>query len=361
MKISFVTIIGFLASTAYIAVAQPTVAEGPGHQIGAGTVIHPTVGLETGFVSNVFYEDTSPVSSGIARVFAGLAIASEGNKPADEVNALGSDSEVAPPTGAPPTLNFRLGARLTYQQYLSSNDNVTDASDLGAQADLDLTIFPQRAVSFWLTDSFTRDTRPTNFESSGDLNRDINHLKLGIDFRPGGGTITFGARYENTIDRFESNRNEFANRFQHTIGARLDWKFRPFTSFFVDGSLGFFGGLGSDSSKTDSNPLRVTGGVATLLGVNTTLRLYAGYGRGSYDAGEDFGSVIGGVNLGYRYSDMGRVSIGYTRDFKDSINANLYTDHAFALTVKQQLGLIVANATAGLRFREYPRRRRCHR
>ncbi len=352
MKLSTATSLGFLVAFVVPAVAQPTIAEGPGHEIGAGTVLHPIIGLETGFISNVFYEDTSPISSGLARLIAGISIASQENKPDEEVALVGTDSGFEP-SDTPPVLDFRLGARLEYEQYLSSNDNVRDASDLRAIADLHLVIFPKGPVSFWLDDSFTRDTRPTNFESSENLNRDINHLKLGIDLRPGGGTLTFGARYENTIDRFESSANSFANRFQHTIGAKIDWQFRPFTKLFIDSSLGFFDGLGDSETKVSSNPLRVRAGVATLLGVNTSLRLHGGYGKGYYDAGEDFASFIGGVEVAYRYSELGRVSIAYERDFKDSINANLYTDHAMRMTVNQQLGLLVFGAQASLRFREY--------
>ena len=352
MSFRTTTILGILAGFALPVHAQQTITEGPGHEVTEGTVLHPTVALESGFISNVFYEDTSPASSGIARIIAGLSIASQGNKQAGHEGPVGAEPSAK--SGAAPLLDFRFGAELRYEQYISSNDFARDASDFGAAADLEAIIFPQGSVSFVIKDRFDRDTRPRNFESSGTLNRDVNRLRLGINLKPGHGTLTFGLWYENLLDRFESSDSSFADRFQHDLGATISWQYLPYTRFFLEGSFGFYERLGSDDSfKSTSNPLRVRAGVATLLTPSTSLRLHAGYGRGFYDVGEDFGSVIGGIEFGYRYSSLGKVSIAYERDFKDSINANLFADHAVSLKLDQKLGAIMLAATIGARLREY--------
>src|SRR5512138_262374 len=54
------------------AVAPISVVEGPGVKVGEGTVLHPVFGVETGFISNVFYEDGSegPSGAGLLRLLA---------------------------------------------------------------------------------------------------------------------------------------------------------------------------------------------------------------------------------------------------------------------------------------------------
>src|ERR1043165_5421314 len=41
---------------------------GAGIKVGEGTVLQPQVGLETGVVSNVFYQDTGGVTAGLLRL-----------------------------------------------------------------------------------------------------------------------------------------------------------------------------------------------------------------------------------------------------------------------------------------------------
>jgi hypothetical protein len=52
------------------AVAPISVVEGPGVKVGEGTVLHPIFGVETGFISNVFYEDQDPNPAGLLRLLA---------------------------------------------------------------------------------------------------------------------------------------------------------------------------------------------------------------------------------------------------------------------------------------------------
>ena len=51
-------------------ISPVSVVQGDGVKIGEGTSIYPQIGLETGFVSNVFYTHDNPVGSGLLRVIA---------------------------------------------------------------------------------------------------------------------------------------------------------------------------------------------------------------------------------------------------------------------------------------------------
>ena len=335
--------------------------EGPGVALGEGAVFHPSVSVETGVVSNVFYEDgdratNDPVASAIARVVAGFSIASQTHKLEEEetpaVETEGEEPEEPPP---PAKVDFRFGGQAILNGYLSSNDRVQDQTDVGVGLNGDVTFLPQGDFAVRLSDEFIRDARPHNFESTGNLNRDYNHFMAGGMLQPQGRTISVGARYENTIDRFESNDAAFANRLQHLIGLRGEWRLYPYTKFFADASYGFFDTLGSegDMFKSASNPLRLQVGVGTALTEVTTLRAYVGYANGFYDTGTNFSNAIGGAEFGYRYTQYGRIRLVADYNFRDSLQANFYRDYSFLAFLDQQFGLFVFSADGGVRLRKY--------
>lgn len=330
------------------ALAPISIVEGPGVKIGEGTVLHPIVGMETGFVSNVFYDDAdeNPNGAGILRLIAQagagslspqrLAIESEGTTPASQG-----------------TFQYRADLRLTYDLLLSGNDNVQEQGGLGVGALFRGHVYPDRTWSFLYLENFQRLIRATNFESTSRTNRDINRLQLGLQFAPRGRSVTSLLHYDNAIDVFEDEDQRFANRIHHTFGLTTSWRFRPVTVFFADVTWGIFTGLGSDSVKVNSYPLTVAGGVQTLLTLNTTLIARVGYTNGFYSEGPSYSSPIGGVELGYRYSPRGRVTAMYEYTHLDSINANFYRDHHIRALFEQQFVPFVVTLQPEIRFRQY--------
>jgi len=351
----------FLAAGVRPALAQDAIVEGPGVALGEGAVFHPSVSLETGVVSNVFYEDgeraeNEPVVSAIARLIAGFSIASQSHKPAGEVTpAIESEDEPVEEPPPPAKVDFRFGGKFVLNGYLSDNERVRDQTDVGVGLNGDVIFLPEGNVSFRLSDEFIRDARPANFESTKNLNRDYNHFTGGVSVQPVGRTISVGARYENTIDRFESDNAAFANRLQHLLGLRGEWRLYPYTKFFADASLGFFDTLGDegDGYKSSSMPLRLQVGVGTALTEVTTLRGYVGYANGFYDEGPNFSNAIGGAEFGYRYTEYGRFRLIADYNFQDSLQANFYRDYSLLAALDQQVGLFLVGVQAGLRFRKY--------
>ena len=349
--------LSLLVLTAGPASAQEALIEGPGVELGEGTVFHPSVSVETGYVSNVFYEDEDPVGSGIIRLIGAFSIASQTHKPSGEVEpAIESEDEEAVEEPPPPAMvDFRLGGEIILNGYVSDNEKIQDQTDVGVGVDGNVIFNPQGNVALSLDERFLRDTRPTNFESTRNLNRDYNQFAAGVTLQPQGRTISVGARYMNVIDRFESDDAAFANRLQHTIGLRGDWRWLPYTKFYLDASLGFFDSLGDegDSFKSASTPLRVMAGVGTALTEITTLRAYIGYGNGFYDERQNFQNVIGGAEFGYRYTQYGRFRLIADYNFHDSLQANYFRDYALMGLLDHQFGLLVTSAEAGVRFRAY--------
>ena len=327
--------------------AQDVLVEGPGVKVGESTVLHPRVGVEAGVISNVFYEEEGERFSPIMRLLAGLDIA-----PAGE-DRLGSDEAGAP------TVTFRGGLEVEYQEYLTSNDAVQSQRNLDLNALGNLHFFPRSNASFSLQDQFQRLTRPPNFETSENIARDINHLIATFGFHPRGRTLSAAARYENIIDIFESDESEFANRIQHIVGLNGKWRFYPYSQLYIDASLGFYGPLGDNELagmqyKVSSSPLRVIAGVDSLLTEKTTVKAYVGYANGFYEEGPSYSAPVGGVDLGWRYTPVGRLVVGYSYDVYDSINANYFNEHRLRADVTQAIGTVtIINAGLAARFRGY--------
>jgi len=351
------TLLGITIRTAH---AQEAMVEGPGVALGEGAVFHPAVSLETGVISNVFYEDgqratNEPVASAIARLIAAFSIASQTHEPAGEVEPAIETEDEPVEEPVPAAIDFRFGGQFVLNGYLSDNERVRDQTDVGVGLNGDVIFLPAGNVSFRLSDKFLRDASPANFESTKNLNRDYNHFMGGVTLQPQGRTISVGARYENTIDRFESDRSAFANRLHHLIGLRGEWRLYPYTKFFADASLGFFDTLGSEGMdyKSPSMPLRLQTGVGTALTEVTTVRAYIGYANGFYDEGPNFSNAIGGAEFGYRYTEYGRLRLVADYNFHDSLQANFFRDYSFLAYLDQQLGLFVVGVQAGLRLRAY--------
>lgn len=334
------------------ALAPMSIVEGPGIKVGEGTVLHPILGLETGFVSNVFYEgaNESPRGAGILRLVGQIGTGSlspQRLQPGTEADAM--------PVGQQNdgTFEYRADLRLSYDFYLSGDSKVTSQGGLGVGALFRGSVFPQRTWSFLYLDYFQRLVRSTNFESSKETTRDINRLELGLKYAPIGRTISGLLHYDNVIDLFEDANQQFSNRLQNTLGATVSWRFRPVTTFFVDTSLGFYSGLGADSTKVSSMPLTAAVGAQTLLTLNTSIVARVGYTNGFYNSGPSYSAVVGGLQFGYRYSRTGRVTAMYDYNHQDSINANFFRDHVFQVQLEQQFVPFVLNVTPEIRLRQY--------
>lgn len=366
--------------TAY---AQEAIVEGRGVPVGEGAVVHTNAGVEAGVDSNVFYADDAtgvgPVAAPIMRAMASAAIASEHNKPdKDKSSVLSVEDANTTITGDPieldkpkPDWDFRFALRLAYNQYIGVghesltqdiNESISQQSNLSGGLDAHVESNPEGQWSFFVDNNLVRDNRPRNFVSTGILRRWNNDFQVGGRWRPGNGALDFSVRYENLIDRFDDTQvpapapptnAQIANRMNHNLRAKAEWQFLPITRFFFDGSFGIFGPLGDNGIKPSSLPLRLAVGTSTLITENTSVRAHVGFGKGFYATGPDFTMALFGAEFGWRYSPVGRITIAYQYDFRDSINANFYRDHAVVAKVDHQMQQILLDFGVQARLRGY--------
>lgn len=340
------------------AVSPISLVRGSGIKVGEGTVFQPQVGIETGVVSNVFYQDTGGVTAGLLRILAEVGTGSLPNqrlglRPAtDEQDQAANQPSLSPYSGDSGDFQYQASLYASWDQYLSTNRNVNEQGGLGGGLLLRGIVNPQRPLQFSFQENFNRLIRATNFESPVNTNRDINTLGLRLNYLPTGRSLAGYLYYQNMIDVFEAGSQQFADRLQNQLGLRLNWQWLPLTRVFADVSAGYNTGIG-DSTKVSSLPVVAIAGIQTVLTLNTTLNVHAGYTNGFYASGPSYSAVVAGAQFGYRYSPLGRVTALYSYDHADSINANFYRDHLFQLTFEQYFAPFVVYARPELRLREY--------
>jgi opacity protein-like surface antigen len=331
------------------AVAPSSTIEGPGIKIGEGTVLRPVFGIETGFVSNVFYEDSSedPSGAGILRILAQIGTASLG---ADRMAPTATVEDSEAPAAS---LEYRANLRVSYDLMLSSNDTVSDVGGLGIGASLHGLTNPQGTWSFGFDDDFTRLIRAANYETSSNVNRNLNTLRLLALYHPRGRSLSGFLYYQNTVDIFE--RDQLPDRMSNRLGVRPQWRWLPNTQIYADLSWGVNNAIdnGDQVNKVTSYPLSLRAGLATLLSLKTTFNIDAGYTNGFYSSGPSYSAPVIGFTLGHRYSPLGRASVGYTYTNEDSVNANYYSDHVIRASFQQLLVPFVVMLQPEVHFRTY--------
>lgn len=335
------------------------ILEGRGVKVGEGTVIHPTVGLETGVVSNVFYEDTNPRTAGLLRLLVEVGTGSLptqrqgiGEAP-NGTNTTNGPAETED-TASKGSLVYDANLFATYDQYLSGDSDVTSQGGLGLGFLGRALVNPGRTFRFSAFEDFNRVIRSVDFETSSDTaNRDLNQLILQLQYFPAGRNLSGYVYFQDKFELFEDESQRFADRTQNTLGVRVNYQWLPQTRAFVNVSEGLDTGVGADSKKVTSYPLLAILGIETALTLNTTLQARAGYTQGFYAAGPDYLAATAAVQFGYRYSPLGRLTLQYRYSHEDSINANFFGEHFFLANVEQLFAPFLFFASGEIHFRDY--------
>jgi hypothetical protein len=326
------------------AVAPMSTVEGPGIKVGSGTVLHPVFGLETGVVSNVFYEEANTQPAGVLRLLAQIGA---GSLSSQRLSPSGDEGEKTEGD-----FQYRASLRASYDFLLSNDSTVTETGGLGLGASIRGLVNPMGKWQFGFDENFTRLIRAANFETDANTNRDINTLALNLFYKPQGSSVSGMLYYNNTIDIFERSEQRFADRLQHRFGIRPEWRWLPQTTVYLDVSQGIYSGLGN-STKTSSYPLTALTGIATLLSLKTTLNFQAGYTNGFYSRDESYSAAVIGAALGYRYSPLGRIAVTYDLQYQDSVNANFYRDHVLRVWLQQAIRPLVFMIQPEVHLRRY--------
>lgn len=308
-----------------LACGRAAKAEGPGVRLGDQLVLHPGIGFEVRWDSNIFYQTQNPVSAFLLRLTPRIDLATR------------------PPQrggNTPHMLDFRLHAGLDYREYLTSEASIRRHREFNVEAGVIASINPQGQVALDLFDNYVRFTQPPYSNVSYNLNRDVNDLGARLRIRPSGGRLEVGASYIFGVDFWENsqgNINDF-NLFSHFFQLRGSWKFFPKTAVYLQLDETLYTYLDSKVFlHPNSYPFRAIAGLNGLITPKLTLNAWIGYGNGFYVTGPSPNTAIGGVELRWKPTLLSTGTIGYRHDFINSLLGSFYNFDAVYIGWNEQI------------------------
>lgn len=326
------------AAIGYMGLPQKASSEAPnGIQISDGVTMHVGAGAETGYDTNVFYQDkssTNYLGSGILRA-TGFAQIGNANR-----------------TGQVPAgMAFTAGAGLQYRRYLSDNvslDGYRNAFMPTAHLSLGVS---SGQFGFSFLDSFVRmeDTPYTPGQQS--FVRDTNTASAEARWAPGGGRLSSTLRYSNILDIYEDDSLKKASSVGHQLLLDVSWKWLPKTAIFLQASQGYITYLYDNSGKVPSYPLRAFAGLRGLITPRIAALLALGYANGFYSSGTSTSGFLGSSYLQAQAmitpTLVSRVVVGYKHDFSNSVVSNFTYDDTIYLSYAHQIAGRVSLSLSG--------------
>lgn len=320
--------------------------EGMGYRVG-DLEFHPGVAGEFGYDSNFFLrgsKDGAPVVDVLRlRITPSVSLSTLSPQRRE------ADGDQA----ARPKLNFRAGVAGIYNEYIATKsqyrDDTTKFRNLGALANFNLHILPERPFGAAFFGDLVRTIQPSNMSDTSQAYTRINTTLGGeLIWAPGGGLFDwrFGGRYDSTF--FEADAYKGLNNNIATINTRGRWRFLPRTALMFDASQGFarYGSrTTSQGYLLDSDPLRARIGLSGLITQKLGLLGMFGWGASFSHAGsgnipaQDYDGPIGQLQLTFYPTPapgladaqqqtsltLSQISLGYTRDFQTSYFGSFYS------------------------------------
>ena len=328
-------------------------SEGPGFRVG-NLELHPGLGLELGYDTNVFYEDTGGEGSFILRTTAHIDVATLGPQRRGEGDSEGDTQGRM--------IDFRGGLAASYYHFFidEARDNV------GLGGNLALTINPGGRFSVYVHDEYERTIRPfvDRPGTEGDVGRltyakDRNTAGLELRLRSPGSILEGRLGYDFLLDYFEDEVFQYVNSFQHQFTFRLSWRFLPRTSLISLSRVyyqDYFERAVDDPALVQNNwraesSVGINGALTSTLGVTAMV----GYAAGFYDdpATDDFDSVIASAALKWNPRRTIQTVLGYNRRFRPSYLGNyLKSDQLYLKTQFLFGGAFLLGADLSLSFDE---------
>lgn len=307
-------------------------------------VLTPSLGIVGHHDTNLFNADASEtarnpiVGATSIRFLPGLGLVND------------ADSNVA----------FSFNALGDARIYLNDNAAVQSVQTVGGRADLDVIFGRRKAISFAVSDNFSRIIRANNWETPQSFNRNTNTVGARVEFHPGSVperrpfNLMLAGNY--TLDRFD----DFGVGDADTIGTRLtsSWRFLPKTAVLFDSGLNFrtlqSQTLVRNGMTSSSMPFRARAGISGAITPRISAQLMAGWGLSNHEAGESFNGLLAAVGIGFEIGDSTRLNLGYDKDYRDSLFGNYASFNRLSVGLRQRFGhLMDVDASFGVSFVTY--------
>jgi hypothetical protein len=329
--------------------------EGPGIRLG-DFELHPGVGVEIGYDSNLYYTPDNPpptlpprVESAILRVTPHLLFSTIGPERLSEGEGQAEQ----------PNVIFRGGASASYYEFFADERR----RNVSVDASLNLTLFPTGPVSIVIYDNFSRGIRPftqNTFETS--TARDQNRGGINFIFSTPGDILQVRTGYRFGLDYFEGRAFQYANNFQHRVELQETFRFFPQTAIVHDTSVEFrdyFESLVGPTAVFDNTVVTSRLGLNGAITPELSVLAMVGYAAGFYDSNivgydQDFESFIAQAQLTWRMERNAQLVVGYQRSFNPSFIGNFYSqDRGYASFQMTLLGSLLLGVEAGVAYLDF--------
>ena len=322
--------------------------EGPGFRLGSAPLtLHPGLAVEGGYDTNVFYAPSDQVAqgSGLLRLRAHLDLGTLTPQRLDEQ-----------PSSADPKVDFRFSTQVEYREYLTSNPDIQSQRSVNLVAAADLSILPRGPFTLRISDSFVRSVDPRNEEGPRNFTRDFNRAGILASYKFPGARLEIGVGDFVEFNFWESRDIQFGNTIADDAQAYARYRFLQQTVGSLLVRAGYRTYTNISKGQLDSAPVRVLAGVSSLITTWFGVAGAIGYGNSIALAKgrSSFNSALANAELRFFLPRGSRLSLGYDRDFFDSLFANFYVDDKLYLAFDQPLIYrLVAHIDGGVRFRHY--------
>lgn len=324
--------------------------EGPGIRLGTTPLVfHPGLAIEGGYDSNIFFMPDNPVGAGLLRLRAHFDLAT-----------LPPQRTEGEPGTADPKVDFRFSTQIEYREYLSSETFIQSQRSVNVFLSADLGILPKGPFTLRIADTYVRTVDPRNLETQPVANSVIapftrNYNRAGIlaTYRSGSGRFEFGVGDHVDLNLWENpDLAKLGNMINNEAQAFFRVRFLPQTVGSVTARVGYT--LYFDTPQFEAIPVRLTAGISSLIttwfGVGASL----GYGGSFHTRNVSFNSVIANLEARFFLPKGSRLTLGYDRDFFDSLLSAWYSDDRIFVAFDQPLVYrLTAHLDGGVRFRHY--------
>ncbi len=306
--------------------------------------LHPGIGAEIGYDSNVFYRAASPTSALRLRVTPSLYLSTLG-----AARSANSDSA----TTALPSVNFRGGVAVTYHDWfaLAGTSNVDGLRNIGGLLGMRFDFLPGRTWQFALSNDFTRTIQAAteldpvtsaSFAATGQFNRNYNVAGFELAYAPGRATLEWRLGYNLIASWFDDDaRFGQFNYLGHEINSRLRWRFLPKTAVVWEAAFTPTSYTNAGAGSTglfSSYPIRTRAGLNGLITEKIQLTVLAGYHGTFFSGGDNADTVIGQAELRWIISGLTSLRVGFQRDVQGSFFGNFYIRNRGYANFQQSFG-----------------------
>jgi len=304
--------------------------EGPGFRLWHdGLVLHPGIQTELGYDSNVLMSSLSG-QAGVLRLRAHVDLAT---LPPQRLDG-----------NFRPKVEFRIGAGLEYRQYFSTDPRVGAAQQVNAQSDASLSLWLGDPFSLRLYNQFlvTNDARNLEVANAQTFApRIYDRIGLLATYRPRNGPLEIGLGESFRVDHYVQSELDKSRALSNDINLYAQLRVLPETLVRLEVRSSYVSFYGQTAPIPPSAPLRIVAGAQSLLLSWLGASAYLGYGNSLHYglpdmsvpatlvgdlSGVRYNNFVGGLEARLRLLSRLRLSLGWARDFADSIYATYFRD-----------------------------------